>query len=144
MQGTGVSEIHRYPLRPPGFEEPLFRTHGSRRAVAEHLLRAPWLCRASEIERRRRGGQTAHVSEETVEVECCRGGGLVVRHPGGQRRRHGERGVVETLSRWRDVGGWWSDGETRDRIVVRVLLSDGAVVDLAREGGAWSLVGTVD
>ena len=45
---------------------------------------------------------------------------------------------------WRDVGGWWSEGEIRDRVVVRVLLSDGAIVDLAREGGAWSLVGTVD
>jgi hypothetical protein len=51
--------------------------------------------------------------------------------------------VVETLARWREVGGWWGE-EARDRVVVRVLLSDGAVVDLSREDGAWSLVGTVD
>lgn len=144
MEGTSVSEIHRYPLRPAGFEEPLFRTPGTRRAVAEHLLCAPWLRRASEVERPCRGGQAVHVSEETVEVEHRRGSVLVVRSPRGRRRLRGERSVVETLSRWRDVGGWWSDEETRDRVVVRVLLSDGAVVDLAREDGAWSLVGTVD
>lgn len=144
MEGTGVSEVHRYPLRPAGFEEPLFPTPGSRRAVAEHLLRAPWLCRASEVERPCRGGQAVHVSEEPVEVGHRRGGGLVVRHLRGRGRPRGERSVVETLSRWREVGRWWSDEETRDRVVVRVLLSDGSVVDLAREDGAWSLVGTVD
>ena len=144
MEGTGVSEIHRYPLRPEGFEEPLFPTFGSRRAVAEHLLNAPWLCRASEVRRPGRGGQAVHASEEPVEVESRRGGVLVVvRHPRGRRRCRGEARVVETLARWREVGGWWGD-EGRDRVIVRVLLSDGAVVDLAREDGAWSLVGTVD
>ena len=43
---TSVAEIHAYPARPEGFEEPLFPTRESRLAVAEHLLRAPWLGRA--------------------------------------------------------------------------------------------------
>ena len=38
---ASVSQIHSYPLRPEGFEEPLFPTLESRRAVAEHLLQAP-------------------------------------------------------------------------------------------------------
>ena len=144
MEGVGVSEIHRYPLRPEGFEEPLFPTFGSRRAVAEHLLEAPWLRRASEVERPGWGGQAVHVREEPVGVEHRRGGVIVVGGVGRRRRCRKERRVVETLARWREVGGWWSEEEARDRVVVRVLLSDGAVVDLAREAGAWSLVGTVD
>ena len=145
VEGVGVSEVHHYPLRPEGFEKPLFPTSGSRRAVAKHLLRAPWLCRASEVERPGWGGQAVHVREEPVEVESRRGGVvLVARGPGGRRRCRGERRVMETFARWREVGRWWSEEEARDRVVVRVLLSDGAVVDLAREDGAWSLVGTVD
>ena len=61
-----VSEIHRYPLRPPGFEEPLFATARSRRAVAEHLARATWLSRGSDL--RRGSGQAAHSREEPVHV----------------------------------------------------------------------------
>ena len=144
MEGAGVSEIHRYPLRPEGFEEPLFPTLESKRAVAEHLLGAPWLCRASDVGGSGRGGQAVHASEEPIEVECRRGRVLVVRAPGRRRGHGGERRVVETLARWREVGGWWSEEEARDRVVVRALLSDGGIVDLAREDGAWSLVGTVD
>jgi hypothetical protein len=47
MEGASVSEIHRYPLRPEGVEEPLFSTQEFRREIADHLLRAPWLSRAS-------------------------------------------------------------------------------------------------
>lgn len=144
MEGVGVSGVHRYPLRPEGFEEPLFPTPESRRTVAEHLLGAPWLRRASEVERPDRGGRAVHVSEEPVEVEHRRGCVFVVLHPRNRRRCRGERRVVEALARWREVGGWWSEEEARDRVVLRLLLSDGAVVDLAREDGAWSLVGTVD
>ncbi len=37
-----VSEIHACPSRSPrGFEEPLFPTVASKRAVVEHLLKAP-------------------------------------------------------------------------------------------------------
>lgn len=143
MEGVGVSEIHRYPLRPEGFEEPLFPTASSRRAVADHLLRAPWLRRASEVERHSWGGHTVHAFREKIEVEHRRGRALVVRRSRSRGRCRREARVVETLARWREVGGWWGE-EARDRVVVRVLLSDGAVVDLAHEDGGWSLVGIVD
>lgn len=136
---ASVSEIHRYPLRPDGFEEPLFPTGESRRAIGDHLLRAPWLSRASEVECR--GGQAAHARCEPVEVE---GGVRVVWAPGRRRCRERRR-IVEVLGRWREVGAWWDEVRATDRNLVRVLLSDGAVVDLARErGGKWSLVGVTD
>jgi hypothetical protein len=42
-------EIHRYPLRPEGFEEPLFQTRASKVEIMEHFLQSDWLCRASEL-----------------------------------------------------------------------------------------------
>ncbi len=138
---ASVSEIHRYPLRPEGFEEPLFPTRESRRAVMDHLLRAPWLSRASEMEKR--GGQAAHIRREPVELENRCGRMWVVRASGRRRcrRRHH---VVEVLLRWREVLAWWDEERAKDRKLVRVLLSDGAVVDLAREGPRWFLVGVTD
>ena len=144
MEGVGVSEIHRYPLRPEGFEEPLFPTAEARMVVAQHLLCAPWLCRASEAKRSGRGGQAVRALEEPIEVEGRAGEVILVRSLRGRRGCRTTRRMVETLARWREVGGWWSEEEARDRVVVRVLLSDGAVVDLAREDGAWSLVSVVD
>jgi hypothetical protein len=139
---ASVSEIHRYPLRPDGFQEPLFPTGESRRAVGDHLLRAPWLSRASEMEGR--GGQAAHARRESVEVESHHGCVRVSRASGLRRCRR-ERRVVEVLGRWREVGAWWDPERATERSLFRVLLSDGAVVDLAREaGGAWSLVGVAD
>ena len=135
MLGIEVSEIHAYPLRPEGFEEPLFSTSESRRAVAEHFLRTPWLSRASEMEGK--GGQAVHVRRESVEVENRCGRVRVL-------RASGERRVVEVLDRWREVSAWWDEARAADRTVVRVLLSDGAVVDLAREGSGWFLVGVAD
>lgn len=134
---TSVSEIHRYPLRPEGFEEPLFPTRESRRAVGDHLLRAPWLSRASDIEGR--GGQAAHARREPVEVENSFGGVRVSLTSGRKKRL-----VVEVLGRWREVRAWWDEERAKDRRLVRVLLSDGAVVDLAREGSRWFLVGVAD
>ena len=64
---ASVSKIHRYPLRPDDFEEPLFPTRESRLVVLNHLLRASWLSRASEVEGR--GGQTARAGREPVEVK---------------------------------------------------------------------------
>jgi hypothetical protein len=64
---VGISEIHSYPLRPEGFEEPLFSTAASKRAVMDHLLEAPWLSRASELEEDRRirtRSRRAHRVEE--------------------------------------------------------------------------------
>ncbi|MDQ3841969.1 MAG: hypothetical protein M3262_05385 [Actinomycetota bacterium] len=52
--------------------------------------------------------------------------------------------MVEVLDRWREIREWWDEDAGVDRTVVRVLLSDGAVVDLAREGSVWFLVGVAD
>ena len=146
MRSVSVSEIHAYPLRPEGFEVPLFPTAASRREVAEHLLGAPWLERACEIVGRG-GGEVARAFEEPVEVKVLRGGRTyVVPREHGRRRRPGRR-VIEVLDRWREVGGWWDEGRYPNRIVFRVLLSGGAVADLAREkgrSGGWLLVGVVD
>jgi hypothetical protein len=141
---TTVSEIHRYPSRPPGFEEPLFPTAESRRAVAEHLARAPWLCRGSEL--RRGSGQAARCREEPAHVLRRADGRayLVRRCPNGRRTR--KRLVVRVLERWREVGPWWDAERRVDRLVFRVLLAGGAVVDLALEGttGEWLVAGVVD
>ena len=135
---VSVSEVHAYPPRPEGFEEPLFPTAASKRAVAEHLLRAPWLARASEVEGR--GGEAAHVSGEPVGVEVSGEGAYVSRSVCRRARR--ER-VVEVLDSWREVGGWWGEGGV-DRLVYRVSLSGGAVLDLARERSGWVLAGVTD
>ena len=143
MEGASVSEIHRYPLRPEGVEEPLFSTREFRREIADHLLRAPWLSRASELEGSFAGGQTAHALREPVELENRQGCARVI-WSSGRRRCRKERSVVEVLGRWREVAAWWDEEKATDRSVVRVLLSDGAVVDLAREESGWFLVGVAD
>ena len=141
---TSVAEVHAYPLRPEGYEEPLFPTRESRLAVAEHLLRTPWLERASGLTGY--GGRTAHARREPVRVEN-RGGRVWVSRP----RRRASRAstlkghVVEWLDRWREIGRWWDERARVDRLVVKVALSNGSVVDLARENpGGWFLVGVED
>ncbi|MBA2712025.1 MAG: hypothetical protein H0U55_00495, partial [Rubrobacteraceae bacterium] len=63
----------------------------------------------------------------------------------GRRRCRKKRQIVEVLGRWREVRAWWDETRATERSLVRVLLSDGAVVDLAREKGEeWSLVGVPD
>lgn len=47
MEST-VTEIHEYPLRPGGYEEPLFGAADKDREVMKHFLQVPWLDRASE------------------------------------------------------------------------------------------------
>jgi hypothetical protein len=139
---ASVSEIHRYPLRPEGFEEPLFPTRESRLAVLDHLLLASWLSRASEMEEG--GGQAAHARYEPVELEN-RHGRLRVVWTSGRRRCRKRCNVVEVLGRWREVRAWWDETRAKDRSLTRLLLSDGSVVDLAREnGGEWFLVGVMD
>jgi integrase len=139
---ASVSEIHRYPLRPEGFEEPLFSTRESRLAVIDHLLRTSWLSRASEMEER--GGQAAHARWEPVELEN-RHGRVRITWALGRRRCRKRRHVVEVLGRWREVRAWWDETRAKNRSLARLLLSDGSVVDLAREnGGEWFLVGVMD
>ncbi len=138
---ASASEIHRYPLRPEGFEEPLFPGAASRRAVAEHLLEASWLWRASETVCN--GGQAVRVRRELVEIER-RCGRMRVLWASGKRGCPKKQWVVEVLDRWREVRAWWDEDAGVARSVVRVLLSDGAVVDLAREGSGWFLVGVAD
>ena len=139
LPGTSVSEIHAYPPRPEGFEEPLFATPGSRRVVMDHLLEAPWLSRASRLEKR--SGGCAHSFREPVGIEGSPGRVMVVRTCG---RRREKRRVSRVLSRGREGDRWWEE-EGVDRLVFAVLLSGGAVVHLARERrGGWFLVGVED
>jgi hypothetical protein len=147
LSAATVSEIHRYPSRPSGFEEPLFPTAESRRAVAEHLARAPWLFRGSELDLG--SGQAAHSREEPAHVLRRADGQayLVRRCPNGRRKGSLRKSrVVRVLERWREVGYWWEPERRVDRLVFRVLLAGGAVVDLAleRASGEWLLVAVVD
>lgn len=143
MPAVEVSEIHAYPTRPEGFEEPLFPTADSKREILEHLLEAPWLSRASEL-----GGGTgeaAHAPDEPVELRSHGGRTEVLRSHARSRCSRKRRRVVEVLDRWREVRGWWDEDRHEDRLVFRVLLSGGLVANLARErSGGWSLVGMVD
>ncbi len=141
---ASVSEIHSYPLRPDGFEEPLFPTRESRRTVLDHLLLSSWLSRASEVGHGFAGGQAARTLREAVELEN-RHGRVRISWASGRGRCRKRRRIVEVQGSWREVGAWWDETRATDRSLVRVLLSDGAVVDLAREnGGGWFLVGVAD
>jgi hypothetical protein len=142
-----VSEIHAWPARPEGFAEPLFPTGESKREVMEHLARAPWLARASEVP----GGSAgagAKVLDEPARLtgagRAAGGRGRVLRCEG--RRSLDRRRVVGVVERWREVDSWWEPEGGVDRSVWRVELSGGAVVDLCRDRrtGSWSVVGLVD
>ena len=142
-----MSEIHAYPLRAEGFEEPLFPTADSRKEVAKHLLEAPWLSRASEL-LEGRAGEAAHAFEEPVELRRSLRRTEIVRVAKDRRRCHSswkKRRVEKVLDRWRLVDGWWDAKHRVDRGVFRVLLSGGVVVNLAgKDSGEWLLVGVVD
>ena len=64
----------------------------------------------------------------------------------GCRRRTRKRRVVRVLERWQEVGPWWEAKGGVNRLVFRVLLAGGAVVDLAleRASGEWLVAGVVD
>lgn len=107
MSGTSVTEIHRYPRRPEGFEEPLFATPESRRAVMEHLLSAPWLSRASDLAGR---GADEVARRRRVPVRLVRTGGpagvlwVVPREEGSRRRCSVSASAVRrVLGKWREV-----------------------------------------
>lgn len=190
---ASVSEIHRYPLRPPGYVEPLFVTPESRAEIAEHLLGAPWLSRASESVPEASGesggaagagGHAAHAVREPVLVKRVACGRVEILRPSpkspkespkkspkgspsnsGTSRRCSwskpwrRRRVIEVISRWREVSSWWSEDDQVDRLLFRVAVEGGAIVDLAldlsdrsgdhsgdRSGasGEWMLVGIAD
>lgn len=144
VRGASPSEVHRYPLRPRGFEEPLFPSAASRREIGDHLLRAPWLLRASELMPGM--GESAHGLREAVEIRGrVQGRVEVVRFGRRGRCSWRRRRILRRLGWWREVAGWWDEESSADRVVIRVLLGGGAVVDLARErAGGWFLVGAPD
>lgn len=141
-----VSEIHCYPLRPPGYVEPLFPTDESRAEIAEHLLRASWLSRASEWpEKRVSSRSSAHTVEEPVSLRRRAGGSVEILRPNMRRCSWRRRRVVEVLARWREVRSWWSEADQVDRLLFRVVVAGGAIVDVARDrSGEWKIVGIVD
>jgi hypothetical protein len=142
LVGSSVAEIHGYPRRPPGFEEPLFSTAGSKREIMAHLLETPWLSRASELPPG--VGECAHATRESVRLVGVRGRVDLVR---SARCRHHpvRRRVVRVLERWREVRAWWDEEACTDRLVFRVLLAGGAVAEIALErSGGWFLVGVAD
>src|SRR5918998_429208 len=125
VKGASPSEIHRYPLRPRGFEEPLFPSADSRREIGAHLLQAPWLRRASELMPGM--GETAHGLREAVEVHVRSLERVEVVRCGGYRRcSWRRRRVLRMLGWWREVAGWWDGDRSADRMVFRVLLCGGA------------------
>jgi hypothetical protein len=139
---SSVAEIHAYPLRPPGFEQPLFPTGESKREIMGHFLEAPWLSRASELPRG--VGECAHAVREPVRLLGARGQVELVR-PEQYRRGPTRHRVARVLERWREVRAWWNEEACTDRLVFRVLLAGGAVAELALErSGGWFLVGVAD
>lgn len=140
---TSVSDIHCYPSRPQGYCEPLFPTAESRAEIAEHLLCAPWLSRASNVPEK--SGSAAHCTEEPVRIERYAGGRVEIVRTGVRRCSWRRRRVVEVLARWREVRSWWSDEDQVDRLLFRVVVAGGGIVDLARDrSGGWTLTGVVD
>ena len=157
---VGVAEIKRHPLRPEGFEEPLFLGRAAKKEIAEHLKESSaWLKRAGEArDVGSPAGKPCHVlkrpdgSAYLVSVEP-EGAGCPRRRRGTRARKRRVGGVIE---RWREVGGWWGPDGGTHRLCFRVLLSaadagspGGAVVDLAfdRSGeraGSWSLLRVLD
>lgn len=138
MSQTSVLEVHRYPSGPPGFEEPLFTTPDSKRAVAEHLLGAPWLKRASEVGERT--GEAVHALKEPVRLRVRRGGVEIVRPRTGRCSQRRSR-ALGVLDHWGEVKDWWDADRHIGRVIFRVFWS-GVVADLARErSGGWLLIG---
>jgi hypothetical protein len=139
---SSVTEIHSYPSRPRGFEEPLFPTAESKREIMAHFLKAPWLSRASELPRG--VGESAHAVREPIRLRGTRGRVELVR-PAWCRRSPTRWRVVRVLERWREVRAWWDEEASTDRLVFRVLLAGDIVAELALErSGGWFLVGVAD
>ena len=91
-----VSEIHAYPPRPVGYEEPLFHTRCSRKEILDHFAESGWLCRASELGPRTVESRTVGTRGD-IDGRRVAGG-----HPAGRVGRMGR-----VLSSWREVDRWW-------------------------------------
>lgn len=92
-----------------------------------------------------RTGEATHAFEEPIELRNFGGRMELVRLRSGRRCSWRKQQVIKILDRWREVERWWDEDQRKDRLVFKVLLSGGVIVDLARERfGGWSLVGVVD
>lgn len=141
---TTVSEIHRHPLRPTGFEEPLFLARGDKLKILEHLRESScWLGRAGDVSATGRSEESCHVFRRPDgSIHLVRAG---FARPG--RRGTRKSRVRRVIGRWREVSGWWEPEGGTDRLCFRVLIdgrcrADGAVVDLAldlKDAGGWTL-----
>lgn len=125
MKAT-VSEIHSYPLRPQGYEEPLFLRKAHRKEIAEHLACSSWLMRASEAPDK--DPEPCHLYRDGDGVVWLARAGCYRR-----KRRAVRHRVLRVVERWREVSGWWESGKGSDRICFRVVLCGGAVVEVALE-----------
>lgn len=121
-----------------------------RKTVLDHLCESSWLCRASELPVRTESTETAHRASERIYVLRRASELSVIRYDlslcdaRAARSLWRRKLIVEVIDLWREIRGWWSR-ETIDRLVVRVMLAGGAVVDLARYAeDEWRLVGIVD
>jgi hypothetical protein len=139
---TSVSEIHRHPLRPPGFQEPLFPGREHKKEIAEHLARSAWLEKGSAAGDG--SGAAAKRRLRRAHVLARGDGGVYLVARCGHRII--KRRIARVAERWREVGSWWEPGRAVDRFVFRLLLASGAVVDVAfyASSSEWRLVGVVD
>ena len=157
---ASVAEIHYHPLRPHGYEEPLFFGRAAKKRIAEHLkTSSSWLRKAGEAhaEDLGRTGEVCHVLQRPDGSAYLVRAGR--RRPGTRRREtsgYAKRRIARVIERWREVRGWWNrDGI--DRLCFRVVLdggeaggeAGGAVVDLALDrtgprSGSWSLLRVLD
>lgn len=140
---ASVGEIHRHPLRPPEFAEPLFLGQEDKKEIAEHLRESSsWLEKASKAG----GSGRAHHERSCHLYRDAYGVVWMVRPGCGRRRRRTtKRRVARVIERWQEVRGWWDPGGGTDRLLFRVLLSGGLVADLALDRRyGWSLVRVLD
>lgn len=156
---ASASEIHRQPLRPPGFEEPLFLGRAAKSEIVEHLRgSSSWLRRADEgapgARDSQQPGEIWHVvarPDGSAHLVRARRNSADSACRGYSRRRVTKQRVSAVIERWREVRSWWEPGRGADRLCFRLQLSDGAVVDLAfnrggagERAGAWSLMRVLD
>lgn len=148
---ASVGEIHRHPLRPPEFAEPLFLGREDKKEIAEHLARSSsWLANAGDAASDDVGAMnTEQIARPYYPCHVYRGAGgeaWFVR-PGCSRRkkRTEKRRVARVIERWRDVHSWWEPEGGVDRLFFRVLLSGGVVADLALDRRyGWCLERVLD